>query len=189
VKTIDDLRRFSGTEVDIVVMELCGSDGIVECCEQLIPTFPEARHVVIVPSSVVSEMILAFRQGIDGLILGGVSCDQLASSLHLVALGEPVLPAEVADHLLSRPSANQPAVDGLARAENSLSPREVEVLGCLTDGSPNKIIGRSLNISEATVKLHVKSILQKLKLSNRTQAAIWASRNRTCDMTVRFAGI
>lgn len=59
-----------------------------------------------------------------------------------------------------------------------LSPREHEILECLASGDSNKRIAIRLNISEATVKVHVKSILRKIKVDNRTQAAIWALRSQ-----------
>ena len=59
-------------------------------------------------------------------------------------------------------------------ADVNLSEREIEILRCLILGYANKVISRRLDISEATVKVHVKAILRKLRVSNRTQAAIWA---------------
>lgn len=58
-----------------------------------------------------------------------------------------------------------------------LSEREAEILGCLMKGQPNKVIARSCDITEATVKVHMKSIMRKLQVENRTQAAIWAMEN------------
>jgi len=59
--------------------------------------------------------------------------------------------------------------------------RELEILACLVSGHPNKIISRQLEISEATVKVHVKAILRKIGVQNRTQAAIWAVGERLGD--------
>ena len=58
-----------------------------------------------------------------------------------------------------------------------LSEREREIMGCLVHGKSNKVIARQLGITEATVKVHLKAVLRKLNVSNRTQAAIWAVRN------------
>jgi two-component system nitrate/nitrite response regulator NarL len=58
---------------------------------------------------------------------------------------------------------------------HKLSSRETEILYCLTKGSPNKVIARQLNLCEATVKVHIKAILRKIGVFNRTQAAIWAA--------------
>ncbi len=61
----------------------------------------------------------------------------------------------------------------------TLSGRENQILECLVNGLPNKLIARQLNMAEATVKVHLKALLRKLKARNRTQAAIWAIRSRT----------
>ena len=53
----------------------------------------------------------------------------------------------------------------------------VQILGCLINGDPNKVIANRLNITEATVKVHLKGILKKINAANRTQAAMWAMRN------------
>jgi two-component system nitrate/nitrite response regulator NarL len=65
-------------------------------------------------------------------------------------------------------------VDERAELRRLLSMREIEILFCLARGQTNKLIARRLDISEATVKVHVKTMLRKLSLANRTQAAIWA---------------
>ncbi len=57
----------------------------------------------------------------------------------------------------------------------ALSTRESQILHCLTDGAPNKVIARKLDVAEATVKVHVKAILRKIGAANRTQAAMWAT--------------
>ncbi len=64
----------------------------------------------------------------------------------------------------------------LAHASDTrmLSNREAEILHCLMQGAPNKIIARQLDVAEATVKVHVKAILRKIQVANRTQAAMWA---------------
>ena len=60
-----------------------------------------------------------------------------------------------------------------------LSARQKLILRCLIDGDPNKTIARKIHITEATVKVHVKAILRKIRVHNRTQAAIWAMNNRS----------
>ena len=55
-----------------------------------------------------------------------------------------------------------------------LSGREAQILHCLTKGASNKLIARDLGVAEATIKVHVKAILRKVKAANRTQAAMWA---------------
>ncbi|WP_431311168.1 response regulator transcription factor [Methylobacterium nigriterrae] len=68
-------------------------------------------------------------------------------------------------------------VDAATTLAHPLSRREVEVLRCLAEGASNKLIARKFTLAEATVKVHVKVVLRKLKLHNRTQAAMWASEH------------
>jgi two-component system nitrate/nitrite response regulator NarL len=63
---------------------------------------------------------------------------------------------------------------GSGKGPYALSDREIQILICLVDGSPNKVIARALGIAETTVKVHVKGLLRKVRASNRTQAAVWA---------------
>ncbi len=100
-------------------------------------------------------------------------------------LGESILPFKVVRSLMERaPQAgNQPVQDDcVAESKLSeltackLSAREAEILGCLTKGEANKVIARRLDITEATIKVHVKAILRKIGATNRTQAAMWASQ-------------
>jgi two-component system, NarL family, nitrate/nitrite response regulator NarL len=75
---------------------------------------------------------------------------------------------------LETATSTQKAVAEGRKAHN-LSPRESEVLDCLMQGAPNKIIAWKFGLTEATVKVHLKAILRKLGAKNRTQAAVWAT--------------
>jgi two-component system nitrate/nitrite response regulator NarL len=98
-------------------------------------------------------------------------------------LGETFLPFSISFELL-RHRSNQISLPGApagtaARGVGNLSPRETQILRCLTQGVSNKLIARELGLSEATVKVHLKAILRKVKVGNRTQAAIWAQEHMT----------
>lgn len=103
-----------------------------------------------------------------------ISCDPLAGALRLTALGEKVLPSQMAGSLASAPSCAISRRWDTGATGTNLSAREVDILRCLVDGEPNKVISRRLSIADATVKVHIKAILRKLRVRNRTQAAIWA---------------
>jgi DNA-binding NarL/FixJ family response regulator len=94
-------------------------------------------------------------------------------------------PAEFAVQCAS-PAGNGSDKPPLAKASSDedpigLSDRETEIIQCLRQGASNKIIARQLQISEATVKVHIKSLLKKLRVRNRTQAAIWATEARLSE--------
>ncbi|EZP71950.1 Two component transcriptional regulator, LuxR family [Sphingomonas paucimobilis] len=122
-------------------------------------------------------MLKAFQLGAMGYIVKEISCDRLVATLRLVAMGERVLPPQLADELQSRPSlADVLEVERPVDAA-CLSDRELEILRWLIMGCPNKVISKRMDISEATVKVHVKAVLRKLRVKNRTQAAIWAANH------------
>ncbi|MFK4792529.1 LuxR C-terminal-related transcriptional regulator [Sphingobium sp. ZW T5_29] len=122
-------------------------------------------------------MLKAFQLGALGYIVKEISCDRLVATLRLVAMGERVLPPQLADELQSRPSlADALEVERPVDAA-CLSDRELEILRWLIMGCPNKVISKRMEISEATVKVHVKAVLRKLRVKNRTQAAIWAANH------------
>lgn len=152
--------------------------------------FPRARVVALADQLDLRRVRLVLDAGVDGFCLTGASREVLIKSLELVVLGETVLPTvfmrAVLDRLAQSP---QPETQGSPATPNSVDPRvqklsnrEVEVLDCLRDGSSNKIIARKLDISEATIKVHVKAVLRKIGAANRTQAAMWATAHlRTKD--------
>jgi two-component system nitrate/nitrite response regulator NarL len=102
-----------------------------------------------------------------------------------VMLGETFIPGSIGLSLLDQLQSGQ--VSGLGQPVafttannpvallNKLSEREAQILRCLTQGASNKLIARELGVAEATVKVHIKAILRKVKAANRTQAAMWAA--------------
>jgi len=153
--------------------EECDADAMLALQKR----FPTAHAVLLTDSFDFRDMLKAFRAGMRGYIVKEISCDRLMGSLRLAAMGERVLPSQLADELQSRPAlANSGDIERTANTA-SLSERELEILRWLIMGCPNKVISRHMDISEATVKVHVKGVLRKLGVKNRTQAAIWAANH------------
>ena len=120
----------------------------------------------------------------------GCASPRAAAVPRLRLLGETILPPELLsfigdadDHHEHPPTALNRILNGDASppigidAVPRLSPREKCILRCVVEGDSNKAIARKISIAEATVKVHVKAILRKVRLNNRTQAAIWAINN------------
>ena len=105
--------------------------------------------------------------GSTAMAAGGVQNGPLATKQH-------ALTERQATPNLPLPSVH---ADGLSDRAVKLSDREAEILQCLVNGASNKAIARDLHIAEATVKVHLKGLLRKMRLQNRTQAAIWAVNN------------
>src|SRR5207344_776288 len=127
--------------------------------------------------------------GANGYVLKQVDYGTLTKSLDLVMLGETVLSSSVIElftrqskpisggqRLLKGPT-RQASEAEYQRTPRKFSNREAEILDCLTRGEANKLIARKFDITEATVKVHIKAILRKIQVKNRTQAAIWAHAN------------
>lgn len=135
--------------------------------------FPGARVVALLDKFDMPTLVTALRSGADGLLVTEISCASLVESLRLAAKGERVLPSALAELLPGYVQDVEWQPDDSVRSAN-LSGREIEILRCLIMGCPNTLIARRLDISEAAVKVHVKAVLRKIPVRNRTQAAIWA---------------
>jgi two-component system, NarL family, nitrate/nitrite response regulator NarL len=133
--------------------------------------FPTARIVVLADDLSVEALRAAIGSGADGFLCKSVSPEALIQSLQLVMLGEKVFPTNLAAMLLDM-TAPSPL-----NSVRGLSPREQEILQALVTGASNKMIAIKLGITEATVKVHLKTLLRKIDVNNRTQAAIWAMNN------------
>ncbi|MCB8823036.1 LuxR C-terminal-related transcriptional regulator [Microvirga rosea] len=143
-----------------------------------------AKVVVLVEHYDMKEVLSAFQAGVDAYLLKSVSFEVLVKSLDLVMLGEAVYPAAILSLIqTSSAGADEAQEDpdevlmeaGSKLGKRGLSTRETVILRCLMQGDSNKLIARKFDITEATVKVHVKAILRKIRAKNRTQAAIWAA--------------
>lgn len=137
--------------------------------------FPSAKVVILADCASPRAVIAAFSFGVDSYLVNNLPPATLVSLLQLVASGQKFMPPHVMDALIHRNSAPQ---DMPIASIPHLSTREREILKYLAAGAPNKVIARQMSVTEATVKVHVKAILRKLNVSNRTQAAVFGIGNR-----------
>src|SRR6266851_322828 len=160
----------------------------VEQIELFRARHPGGRIAIVADHYMLDELISAFRAGAHGYFVDVMTCDAFIKSMELVMMGETIFPPALSfvldperDHLgeAAPGDENNQAIlvttkDALAP---QLSPREKSILRCLIEGDSNKCIARKIDIAEATVKVHVKAILRKIRVQNRTQAAIWGMNN------------
>jgi len=162
---------------------------------------PTGRIAVLADQNRPCDIVAAFRAGANAYFVKVAPCEAFIKSLELVMLGETILPAAMLSMLpdgaegdetprqdvaerASRDVAAQDCVDAESGDTPRLSMREKCILNFLIDGDSNKVIARRIDISEATVKVHVKAILRKIRVHNRTQAAIWAMSNGLSDSAI-----
>jgi len=132
---------------------------------------PGCRIVALSNDLNLSELGRVFRAAADGYIVSELSREAFSLSLLVVMSGEKVLPGALAEVLASK---CRDFVGKLSNDPANVTDRERQILQCLINGASNKHIGRTLEITEGTVKVHLKSLMKKISAANRTQAALWA---------------
>ncbi len=159
---------------DVVLMDLVMPkvDGIA-AIRRITALSPSTRVLVLTRFSDDDKVFSAIKAGALGYLMKDSSPADLAEAIRAVYRGEPSLDPEIAKKLMDQLSKGEEVI-----AEEDLTTREKDVLRLIARGNSNKEIAASLNISEKTVKNHVTNILQKLHLSDRTQAALYAVRRR-----------
>jgi DNA-binding NarL/FixJ family response regulator len=166
------LTRTLRPDMVLLDINMPGAGGI-EAARQISAEYPDMRIMMLTVSEDHESLLSALKNGAHGYVLKGVSANELRAIVRSVAHGEPyVSPTLAAEMLLefSRPKSPQ--------ASTGLTPRETEVLELLSQGLTNREIGERLHLAEKTVKHHITSILQKLHLRSRTEAALFAMRTR-----------
>lgn len=174
--SVSELRVESRHDPVVVVIDDHTSAPLTEIIEQALASLPSSIVVVLAERFDLKVMIDCFDAGAQGYIIKSTRAEPMIAALRLAAVGERVLPPDLVDVFDRQAKVSLPNLEmASGPADARLSQREDDVLCCLMAGYPNKVIARKLEVCEATVKVHVKAILRKLSVSNRTQAAIWAS--------------
>jgi len=173
----DDISGINQQNFDrefLVVIDFPSSEEQVETVKAINSLYPSSLVVVLSPALETDTMMQCFDLGAHGYILRSLKSSALIASLRFAARGKKGRPSSVVDaldqQLQSFPSAAE--AESAIKAAN-LSRRELNVLCCIMAGDPNKVIARRLNVCEAAIRAHVKAILRKLHVFDRTQAAIW----------------
>ncbi|WP_317418596.1 MULTISPECIES: two-component system response regulator NarL [unclassified Morganella (in: enterobacteria)] len=133
------------------------------------------RVVVFSVSNYREDLITALRRGADGYLLKDMEPEELLVALRQAAAGKmvvsPALTEVLAGALREVRSDDEPDI-------NALTPRERDILKLIAQGQPNKMIARKLDITESTVKVHVKNLMKKMKVKSRVEAAVWVLQNK-----------
>ncbi|RUT64823.1 two-component system response regulator NarL (plasmid) [Morganella morganii] len=133
------------------------------------------RVVVFSVSNYREDLITALRRGADGYLLKDMEPEELLVALRQAAAGKmvvsPALTEVLAGALREVRNDDEPDI-------NALTPRERDILKLIAQGQPNKMIARKLDITESTVKVHVKNLMKKMKVKSRVEAVVWVLQNK-----------
>jgi DNA-binding NarL/FixJ family response regulator len=159
---------------DLVLLDITmPAVGGLEALRQIRAQWPEARVVMLTASDDDDTLFQASEAGAAGYLLKSLNADEFLDMLRGLENGDAAMTRQTTARLLA----------GLTRAVNrppaplaSLTPQEARLLELLAHGLPNKAIAQALSLSENTIKYHLKHVLQKLGLHNRTEAAAYAIR-------------
>jgi DNA-binding NarL/FixJ family response regulator len=156
---------------DVVLMDLSmpGTDGVTATA-RIVAQDPTAHVLVLTSFSDQARILDALQAGAEGYLLKHSEPEVILAGIREVVAGGSPLDPKAARVLLTNRRSPGP--------ELKLTGREQEVLGMIADGLPNKLIARRMGISERTVKAHLTNIYQRLGVTDRTQAALWAQRQR-----------
>jgi two-component system response regulator DevR len=176
-EAIDQVAR---QHPDVVLMDirLPGASGI-EACEEIIKNYPETK-VIILTSYAEDEMLFsAIRAGASGYVLKQIGGSDLIRAIEAVGRGEALLDSAVTQRVFQE--VRRAVKEEEASAFGNLSQQEKHVLLLVSEGKTNREIAKALFLGEGTVRNYVSSILSKLSVSNRAEAAAYAVEHNLRD--------
>jgi two-component system response regulator DevR len=169
------LRRIPAARPHVAVLDARLPDGSgIDVCRDIRSSAPEVRCLILTSYDDNDALFAAVMAGAAGYLLKEVRGTSLIDAVRQVAAGKSLLDPAVTGRLLTRLREGAPEDARLA----SLTDREREILGLITDGLTNKQIGERLFLAEKTVKNYVSGLLAKLGMQRRTQAAVYGSEVR-----------
>jgi len=176
----DAIKKVETYKPDIVLMDirLPGMSGI-EACEQITKKYPETK-VIMLTSFAEDEMLFsAIKAGASGYVLKQINAKDLINSIESVARGEASLDPAVTQRVFQE--VRKAVREEEASAFSNLSQQEKMVLKLVSEGKTNRDIAQNLFLGEGTVRNYVSSILSKLNVSNRAEAAAYAVEHNLKD--------
>ena len=167
-----ELVETSNPELILMDIQMPGMGGL-EATRLIKAKNPDSKIVMLTVSDDENDLFEAVKSGAHGYLLKDLEAQEFFEALDAIERGEAVIPTRLAGNLLAEfRSSSQRQTESI----DSLSPREKEVLDLVSQGLTNKEVAGNLYISENTVKYHMKNILDKLHLRNRSQVIAWAAR-------------
>lgn len=175
---VEGIKRAKQLAPQVVLLDLNmpGMSGL-ETLQLLLQDCPDSAVVMLTVSEDAQDLAAALKAGASGYLLKNIDTEYLTRAVRRAAAGETVVAEAMTAKLVAQLQAGGRATEPASDIDR-LTPREKEILECLARGESNKVIARSLDLSESTVKIHVQNVLKKLNLSSRVQAAVFAVEHR-----------
>jgi DNA-binding NarL/FixJ family response regulator len=174
---VEALVRARETMPDVILMDIgmpkC--DGL-EATRLIKREMPHMKIIMLTVSDDDRDLFAAIKNGAEGYLLKNLEPHQFFDMLEGVRRGEVPMSGVMAAKILQEFRQPDQSLVQSSETRDELTPREIEVLEQVVQGASNKEIAAVLSISENTVKIHLRNILEKLHLSNRIQAAVYAVR-------------
>jgi|TARA_B100000902_G_scaffold267829_1_gene253895 two-component system nitrate/nitrite response regulator NarL len=170
----DGYKAIEKNTPDIVLLDLrMPNVSGIEVLKNIRQTRKNLPVVMLTTSDDEKDLIDALRNGASGYLLKDMEPDDLVVALKDVLKGETIVAPNLVQILAKFHQGDDTEIN-INNLINTLTPRESEILELLAEGQSNKLIAKNLGISDGTVKLHVKSILRKLEIHSRVEAAVIA---------------
>lgn len=171
----DGLRRIEQARPDVAFVDALLPDGDgVDVCRRVAERFPDVACLLLTPYSNDDILSSALRAGAAGFLLKRTTGAELVRSVRVVAKGGSLIDPTVAARLLERLRTGR-ADDADATVLEQLSPQERRLLDLLAEGLTNRQVAARMGLAEKTVKNYVSNLLRKLKMSSRTEAAVFVT--------------
>ena len=162
---------------DVVVMDLnLPRMSGIEATRELVAVVPDARVLVLTVASDERSVLEALIAGACGYLLKDATIEEIAAGVRAAAAGQSFVSPRIGHHVLQRLRGQAGSDHDISADEAKLSERELDILRLVAEGCDNDEIAERLFLSPRTVKNHVSSILAKLDMHNRVQAAVYAVR-------------
>jgi DNA-binding NarL/FixJ family response regulator len=159
---------------DVIIMDVRMPYSGLQATMDITQALPETKILILTVSETEADLVESVKAGARGYLLKGMDAEDLVAAVRTVAAGGAIFTPSIAATLLDdfKADLNKNTDDV------NLTIREADVLALVANGASNKEIASKLNISEPTVKAHLRNVLSKLHMKNRSQAAVYASQRR-----------
>ena len=157
---------------DVIVMDIRMPYSGLQATMDITQALPETKILMLTVSETEADLVEAVKSGARGYMLKGMGAEELVAAVRTVASGGAIFTPSIAAKFLDEFKADL----NKDKDDASLTGREMEVLVLVANGASNKEIAKKLDVSEPTIKAHLRNILSKLHMKNRSQAAVYASQ-------------